>query len=153
MDVVDQSVYLRDVRKTHVDHFTKYSEGSFLCLHPPRQNRVKMLQNFGDGDINICVDSAHPNRAVRARQPTGYCDRQMPRLTLRNRWWRRHFFRLQFDRTCCQTADGCEKRPCEERQFYSHGSILWWLKLKSKKIICSSAARFHMFCFDLSSLS
>ena len=67
MDVVDQSVYLRAVRKTYVDHFTEYSEGSFLCLDPPRQNRVKMLQNFGDGDVDICIDPADSDRAVHAR--------------------------------------------------------------------------------------
>ena len=66
MDVVDQSVYLRAVRKTYVDHFTEYSEGSFLCLDPPRQNRVKMLQNFGDGDVNICIDTADSDRPTDA---------------------------------------------------------------------------------------
>ena len=94
MDVVDQSVYLGDVGKTYVDQLTIYSERTFLGLHPRRQHEVKVLQNFRDGDINICVDSAHPNRAVRARQPTGYCDRQMPRLTLCNRWRRRFLRRV-----------------------------------------------------------
>ena len=66
MDVVDQSVYLCVVRQTYVNHFTEYSEGSFLCLRPPRQNRVKMLQNFGDGDVDICIDPADSDRPADA---------------------------------------------------------------------------------------
>ena len=67
MDVVDETVYLRAVRKTYVDHFTEYSEGSFLRLDPRRKNRVKMLQNFGDGDVDICIDTADSDRPADAR--------------------------------------------------------------------------------------
>src|SRR5206468_3832289 len=65
MDVVDQSVYLRAVGKTYVDQFTIYSEWTFLRLHPCRQNRVKMLQNFGDGDVDVCVNPANPEKKIR----------------------------------------------------------------------------------------
>ena len=84
MGVVDHSVYLRAVRKTYVDHFTEYSEGSFLCLDPPRQNRVKMLQNFGDGDVDVRVNPTDPDCPVEARQPTGHRNRKLPRLALSN---------------------------------------------------------------------
>jgi hypothetical protein len=105
VDVVDQTVYLRAVGKTYVNEFTEYSERTFLRLRPHRENHVEVLQNFIDGDVYICVDPADSDRAVHARQPTGRCDRKLPRLALNN-CGRRAFLRRQFHRACADTADG-----------------------------------------------
>src|SRR5206468_5427920 len=119
MDIVDQSVYLCAVGKTYVNHFTEYSEGTFLCLDPPRQNRVKMLQNFGDGDVDVCVNPVDPDCAVCAREPTRHCDCKLPWFALSN-CGRRGFFRRQFYGTCCYAVDHCKQCTCKEKQFYSH---------------------------------
>src|SRR6266481_332335 len=132
MDVVDQSVYLRAVGKTYVDQFTIYSERTFLRLHPPRQNRVKMLQNFGDGDVDVCVNPANPDCAVCARQPTGHCDRKMPRLCLSNCRWRA-FLRLELHRARPKTANGCHHCSREEKESYPHEPILCSSVPKSQK--------------------
>lgn len=84
MDVVDQAVYLRAVGKTHVNYFAEYSEWTFLRLRPHRENHVEVLQNFIDRDVYICVDPADPDCPIHARQPTGHCDRKLPRLGLSN---------------------------------------------------------------------
>src|SRR5206468_5718653 len=130
VDIVDEPVYLRVVGKTYVNYFAVYSERAFLRFSTHRENHIEVLQNFVDRDVYIGVNPANPNRAVQARQPTRRCDRKLPWLTLRNRW-RRGFFRRQFYGTCCRTADGCKQCPCKEKQFNSHGSILWSPKPKS----------------------
>ena len=42
-------------------HFTEYAEGPFLGLRPHRENHVEVLQNFIDGDVDICVNPADPD--------------------------------------------------------------------------------------------
>src|SRR6267154_595356 len=83
-NVVDQSAYLRAVRKTDVNYFTVYSERPFPRFRPRRKNHVKVLQDFANRDIDICVNPADSNRPVHARQPTGRCDCELPGFALRD---------------------------------------------------------------------
>src|SRR5262249_33462453 len=88
VDVVNQPVYLCAVGKTDVNYFAVYSERTLLGLRPHRENHVKVLQDFVDGNIYVCVNPAHADRAVEARQPAWRGNRKLPRFALCNRWGR-----------------------------------------------------------------
>src|SRR5207249_3719307 len=119
----DQATRIDGIREAQIEDICIDAEAVISRVRAKRRDALNVSNNLIETDIHIRSDAMQTDIAGNTSQPTRHPEIEVPGFALCDRG-RRYFLRFEVYRTCCHAADDCDQRPCEERQFNSHGSIL-----------------------------
>src|SRR5262249_36559059 len=130
--------------EAHIEQISIDAEAALSRLRADRHETNDVSDELIEAKIHMRIDPLQPDRARKPSDPAGGPDIEVPGFARGDVGRRRHLLRLDFQRSGLHRTDNCEKRACEEKQFYFHRWILCSAKLSFKKI--AGISRSSLFC-------